>query len=159
MPDTNAMARRTRQRWPARNMDEMVRHVSRQYPEVDRRQVRAILQTFLVSVRESCLDQWVAGESRPGVSFRSFGRFELAFRKARPNQFGGRLVPAKWTMVLRPKGTLMRRIKEITSKTVAEPPIETNGDALRGTTGGVGVNGATEEVPRMRSGTTEGSGS
>lgn len=159
MPDTSSMPRRTRKRWPARNMDEMVRHVSRQYPEVDRRQVRAILQTFLVSVRESCLDQWTEGDPRPGVSFRSFGRFELAFRKERPNQFGGRLVPAKWTMVLRPKGTLMGRIREITSKTLADPPIETNGDSVRGTMDGAGVNGATSEMPHMRATATEGSGS
>lgn len=137
-------------RWPVHNMDQVARHVARQFPELTRRQVMGVLQAFFATVRESSLAQWEAGESRPGVSLRSFGRFELVYRRARPNQFGGRTVPAKWTFVFRPKGVLMERIRAATSKTSADSPVETLPEDVGGTLDGSGVNGAvSEDVPHM----------
>lgn len=99
-----------RSRWPVTYTDELVRHVARQLPELNRRQVMAVLNTTMVAIRESLVEQARQGAESPSVTIRSAGAFELRWYKSvRRHHLNGtmRTVPPRWKVVFRPaKGWL-----------------------------------------------------
>lgn len=94
-----------RKRWPARNTDELARYVARQFPELTRRQVLAVINATMHAVRESLGDQVAEGVERPAVKIRHAGVFELRQYKPtrRPHLNGTvRMIPARWRVAFRP---------------------------------------------------------
>lgn len=94
-----------RKRWPVRNTDELARHVAKQLPELTRRQVLAVLNTAMHTIRDSLGAQAAAGVEHPSVKIRRVGVFTLKQYKAtlRPHLNGTvRVVPARWRVTFRP---------------------------------------------------------
>lgn len=95
----------SRKRWPIRNTDDLARHVARQLPELTRRQVLAVLNTALQSIRDSLGEQARQGVEKPSVKIRHVGVFQLRLYQPtrRPHLNGTvRVIPARWRVAFRP---------------------------------------------------------
>lgn len=95
----------TRKRWPIRNTDDLARHVARQLPEMNRRDVLAVLNTALHAIRDSLGEQVRQGVPSPSVKIRHVGVFELRLYQPtrRPHLNGTvRVIPARWRVAFRP---------------------------------------------------------
>ena len=94
---------------PIRNLDDLARHVSRQFPEFKRRQVLAVLHAACYAIGHSLEAQGAAAMATvpeeatphviPRVTLRGFGAFELRWHRASrwPKLRGGlQDIPARW---------------------------------------------------------------
>lgn len=95
----------SRRTWPVRNTDQLARHVAQQLPEMNRRDVMAVLNTAMQAIRDSLGEQVRQGVRFPSVKIRHVGVFEMRLYQPtrRPHLNGTvRVIPARWRVAFRP---------------------------------------------------------
>jgi nucleoid DNA-binding protein len=115
--------RRTPKRWPASNTDRIVRHVARQFPEIPRRHIAAVLNAGFMAIRDSLADQVRQGERSPRVRLHNVGSFEVRLYKAvRRHDVlrGPRVVPPRWKLVFRPSQRWADVLASLPTRTIVQ---------------------------------------